>query len=51
MKKKAKKKTPQMFSVGKSLSRSEALAKAKKKATRDFRGFFYNPKNGVAILT
>ncbi len=49
--KKPKKKPPQMFSVGKSLTRSEALTKAKKKATRDFRGFFYNPKNGVVILT
>jgi len=42
---------PQTFTLPKNLTRAEAFEKARKKATRDFRGFTYNPKTGKATLT
>lgn len=41
---------PQVFRLAKGLSKETAFARAKKKATRDFRGFTYDPKTGVAKL-
>jgi hypothetical protein len=39
------------FQVGKGLTRREALAIAVRRSRRDHRGFSYNPKTGVAVLT
>jgi hypothetical protein len=41
---------PQIFQLAKNLTRQEAFIIAKKKATKDFRGFNYNPKTGIARL-
>lgn len=40
----------QGFQLAKGLSKSEAFSRARKQATRDFRGFNYNPKTGRANL-
>lgn len=41
---------PQVFIIKKGLSRDAAYSIVKKKATRDFRGFTYNPDTGEARL-
>lgn len=41
---------PQRFKLAKGLSKDEAYARARKRATRDFRGFTYDPKTGIAQL-
>jgi hypothetical protein len=41
---------PQVFRIAKHLTREEAYRRAKKRATRDFRGFHYDPKTGIAKL-
>ena len=46
-----KKKGQQVFMLRKGLPRKEAYAIAKRRATRDFRGFAYTPSTGRAILT
>lgn len=38
------------INVGKGLIRAAALKKARKKYRRDYRGFTYNKKTGVAIF-
>jgi len=50
LKKKPKKKPPQVFQIGKNYTREYAFKVARKKATRDFRGFTYNPSTGKATL-
>lgn len=42
---------PQAFVIEKGLTRAEALTVARERATRDFRGFTYNPKTGRVVLT
>jgi len=41
----------QRFTIAKNLTREEALRRAKRRATRDFRGFTYDPKTGAVVLT
>ena len=41
---------PQVFFIKKGLSRDAAYVIVKKKATRDYRGFTYNPDTGEAKL-
>ena len=45
-----RKKGPQVFKIGKNYTREKAFSVARKRATRDFRGFTYNPKTGRAEL-
>lgn len=45
-----KKFKPQTFQLVKGLSKEKAFATAKARATRDFRGFKYDPKTGKATL-
>lgn len=41
----------QRFTIGKGYTRERALEVARKRATRDFRGFTYDPKTGKVVLT
>ncbi len=41
---------PQKFRIAKNLTREEAFRRAKNRATRDFRGFSYDPKTGNVVL-
>lgn len=46
-----RKKGPQKFVIGKFYTRDRAFEIARNRATRDFRGFTYNPKTGEVVLT
>lgn len=41
---------PQRFTLAKGLTRPEAFRRAKNRATRDFRGFAYDPDTGKTEL-
>lgn len=43
--------SPETIHVGKGLTKDEALSRAKRKATKDWRGVSYNEKAGTVTLT